>query len=74
MGEFHSGKKFFYRLSGPIYHMLVIRSDFLIFHESTEGPFNREDTIFPEWAPDEKSSDLSNFIESIESNISNAFC
>jgi cupin fold WbuC family metalloprotein len=73
MGDFYSGKDFFYRVSKPIYHMLIIRSDFLILHESTEGPFNREETVFPEWSPDEKSVNLSDFIDSIENNASNDF-
>ena len=51
MGDFSSGKQFYYRMSEPIYHTLLIRTDFLVFHESTEGPFIRENTIFPQWAP-----------------------
>ena len=73
MGELRTNKTFFYRISSSIYHMLIIRSEFLIFHEATEGPFDREDTIFPEWSPTEESNTLVDFIDSIENDIHNNF-
>lgn len=57
MGDFGSGKNFYYRLSAPLYHTLLIRSDTLVFHEVTSGPFRREDTFFPSWAPEEDDED-----------------
>jgi len=56
MGDYASGKKFYYRLADPLYHTLLIRSDWVIFHEITNGPFKREDTIFAPWAPEEKDT------------------
>ena len=53
MGEYGTGRKFFYRLADPYYHTLLIHSDYVIFHEITNGPFNRADTIFAPWAPAE---------------------
>lgn len=53
MGERASGKPFYYRLDEAIYHTLLIRSDVLVFHEVTTGPFRREDTVFAPWAPTE---------------------
>jgi cupin fold WbuC family metalloprotein len=70
MNEVNSGKTFFHRISDPIYHMLIIRSDFLVFHESTEGPFNREDADFPEWAPLEGAKNFGSFMKLIEYDIS----
>jgi len=58
MGEYASGKRFYYRLNEPRSHTLLIRSDVLVFHEVTTGPFRREDTIFPSWAPEEGQTDL----------------
>jgi len=55
MGDYASGKPFYYRISDPIYHSLMIHSNFLVFHETTKGPFNKEDTIFPSWAPGENA-------------------
>ncbi len=69
MGAPDTGKLFYYRLKGPIYHMLLIRSPFLVFHEITEGPFLRQQTIFPEWAPEEQCQDRDAFISRVESLI-----
>jgi cupin fold WbuC family metalloprotein len=51
MGSMGSGLPFYYRLSDPIYHTLVIRSRFLVFHEVTSGPFKREQTEYAAWSP-----------------------
>lgn len=48
----------YYRLSTPTYHSLVIRSDYILFYEATQGPFKREDTLFSEWSPEEGSESL----------------
>jgi cupin fold WbuC family metalloprotein len=53
MGDYGSGRKFFYRVGGPRYHTLLITSEFLVFHEVTNGPFRREDTVFAPWGPEE---------------------
>jgi len=66
MGDIASGRKFYYRISDPIYHMLLIRSEFLVFHEVTEGPFFREKTVFPEWAPEENTPDIQGFFDEVE--------
>ncbi len=56
VGEAGSGRDFYYRLASPWYHTLVVRSEFFIFHEVTSGPFRREDTVFPPWAPEENDA------------------
>jgi len=52
VGDPFSGKTFYYSMKKAVFHMLYIHSDFLIFKETTKGPFIRNDTIFPDWAPD----------------------
>ena len=52
LGVYGSGRPFYYRISTPLFHTLVIKSRFLIFHEATTGPFDRTKTVFPSWAPD----------------------
>jgi cupin fold WbuC family metalloprotein len=69
MGDLNSGKLFYYRLSEPIYHTLLVRSQFLVFHETTEGPFLREKTVFPDWAPEEQSAGRRAFVARIETLI-----
>jgi cupin fold WbuC family metalloprotein len=53
MGPFASGRPFFYRIASPLFHTLLIRSDVLVFHETTSGPFRRADTVFAPWAPED---------------------
>jgi cupin fold WbuC family metalloprotein len=72
MGAPDTGKPFYQRLSSAIYHTLIIRSEFLVFHESTEGPFLREKTVFPDWAPADQGAASQAFIRQTESLISEA--
>ena len=53
LGSFGSGRAAFYRLDSPRYHTLVIRSEFLLMHEVTNGPFDRRLTEYAPFAPDE---------------------
>jgi cupin fold WbuC family metalloprotein len=57
LGSYSSGRSFYYRISDPLYHTLLIRSDLLVFHETTMGPFNRFNTVFASWSPEENDSD-----------------
>jgi cupin fold WbuC family metalloprotein len=70
MGDYPSGLVFFSRISEPCYHTLLIRSERLVFHEVTEGPFNRADTMFAPWSPED--SDLSaaeKYVEQLSSQL-----
>ena len=70
MGDYSSGRRFYYRISNPYYHTLLITSDFLVFHETTNGPFRRSDTIFASWAPDENDSpDRKEFMEQLAQTV-----
>jgi cupin fold WbuC family metalloprotein len=53
MGDYLSGRTFYYRLSGPLYHTVLVTSEALVFHETTNGPFRKEETVFAPWAPEE---------------------
>jgi cupin fold WbuC family metalloprotein len=60
------GRQFFYRIEEPRFHTLLIRSDFLVFHETTNGPFNRADTLFAPWSPEETDlAGAQRFMESL---------
>jgi cupin fold WbuC family metalloprotein len=52
MAEYGSGKPFFYRSPERVFHTLLITSEWLVFHETTAGPFDPTKTSFPDWAPD----------------------
>lgn len=49
MGEVSSGLTFFYRLSKPLYHTVIPLSEIVVFHETTNGPFRKEDLILAPW-------------------------
>jgi cupin fold WbuC family metalloprotein len=53
MGEPISGRPFFYRLSSFRYHSVLPESEFVVFHEVTNGPFDRKDMVIAPWAPAE---------------------
>ena len=53
LGEYRSGRSFYYRLADPLFHTLIIRSERVVFHETTNGPFRKEDTIFAPWSPED---------------------
>ena len=70
MGDYASGRKFFYRLPPANYHTLLIQSDVLVFHEVTNGPFNPKNTLLAPWAPAENNADeVSRYMELIASSI-----
>ena len=52
LGDYASGLQFFHRISEPAFHTLLINSETLVFHETTNGPFRRPDTVWASWAPD----------------------
>lgn len=53
IGEPASGDTFYFRNDDPRYHTQIVTSDFLVFHETTKGPFDRADTVFAPWSPEE---------------------
>jgi cupin fold WbuC family metalloprotein len=57
LGAPGSDDPFFYRNDAAGFHTVLVRSDFAVFHETTNGPFRPEETIPAPWAPDE--ADLS---------------
>ena len=52
MAPYGSGKLCYYRMPDEVFHSILITSEWLVFHETTAGPFDPTRTIFPVWAPD----------------------
>ena len=59
MGVYESGKSFYYRIPESVFHMQILKKNTL-FHEATKGPFDKNDTVFPSWAPPEGEQRLVN--------------
>ena len=54
MGEYSSGSQFYWRLSESHFHTVIPRSDFVVFHETTSGPFERATSnLAAPWSPAE---------------------
>ena len=53
MGEPSSGLMFYYRLSESYFHSVIPLTETVVFHETTNGPFKREDMVLAPWAPGE---------------------
>ena len=51
LGAPGSGRAFYYRMSKPFFHTLIIRSGVLVVHEITNGPFRPDGTILLGFAP-----------------------
>ena len=70
MGSYSSGGCFYYRVASPIYHTLLIRSEVLVFHETTNGPFDRSQMVFAPWSPDERDgAAIASFLGRVERDI-----
>jgi cupin fold WbuC family metalloprotein len=65
-----SNDGFYYRVSEPRFHTLLIRSDFLVFHEVTSGPFVRDQTVFAPWAPvDDDTAGQEQFLNTLNDSV-----
>lgn len=53
LGDAGSGRSFYYRMPEGRYHMLLIDTDWFVFHEAVQGPFEREKTRLAPWAPED---------------------
>ncbi len=52
MAPYGHGKLCYYRMPDQVFHSILITSEWLVFHETTAGPFDPTRTEFPDWAPD----------------------
>jgi cupin fold WbuC family metalloprotein len=57
LGTLDSCRGVFYRLADNLFHTLLIRSDVLVVHEVTNGPFRQGATELASFAPQEHFAD-----------------
>ena len=60
LGDYASDRQFYCRIPAMRSHAIVIRSNRLVFHEATLGPFDRGDTIRLPWSPAEDDASAIN--------------
>lgn len=53
MSDYTKDKIFYYKLTKPWYHTLLVKSDYLVFQEVANGPYKQSDNIFAPWSPAE---------------------
>jgi cupin fold WbuC family metalloprotein len=52
MAPYGQGGLCYYRMPDNLFHTILITSEWLVFHETTAGPFDPSRTAFADWAPD----------------------
>lgn len=54
MAEYSTGSRFYWRLSKSHFHMVIPKSNVVVFHETTGGPFDRSTSnVAASWSPGE---------------------
>lgn len=71
IGDYQSGRPFFFRVrKSDFYHSLVVRTDFLLYHEAATGPFRKSDTFVAPWAPPESDTVAKDrFMKELEARV-----
>jgi len=70
VGDPSSNDIFYYSMNKKLFHMLIIESDILVFKETVKGPFIRENTVYPKWAPNGKDDDENSiYIDKIKNQL-----
>lgn len=70
LGEIDSGRTFFCRLEPGLYHTLLVRSEIVVFQETTSGPFDRRHTSFAAWAPEDTTPEaVENYLDRLQQEL-----
>jgi cupin fold WbuC family metalloprotein len=71
LGDLNSGRSFYYRISESRFHMPLARTEMLVVHEVTNGPFDRNRTILASFAPSEDEiGRAERYIDEVEAAVS----
>jgi len=57
LGDYASGRQFYYRMAEPAYHTVLVESPGAVIHETTGGPFDPKAVEFAPWSPADKDED-----------------
>ncbi len=69
MGPPGGERCFFYRQSEARFHTLVIHAPMFVIHETTNGPFAADRTIFADWAPEEGTPDADDYMAALRERV-----
>ncbi len=59
------GHSFYLRTPPEVWHALVVRSEVLMIHEITTGPFRKEDTVYAPWAPEDTDPTAAAYLDKL---------
>jgi cupin fold WbuC family metalloprotein len=51
LGDYASGRPFYYRIQDSRYHTLLVNSEVVLYHEATSGPWARSQMAYAPWSP-----------------------
>ena len=73
LGDYSSGLPFYFRVSNTsFYHTLILRTDYLVYHETATGPFQKSDSIVAPWAPSESDTEsIKIYMNALETRVAN---
>lgn len=57
------------RLRGPVFHTILVRSEYLLFHETTRGPLRVEDTEYASWSPAPGDETVATYLRQLETAV-----
>lgn len=71
MSAYTESANFYYRLSVAKFHTLALKSEWALFHETTSGPFNPDDSVGAPWAPQEKGmpAEIQSFRSGLDAKV-----
>ncbi len=73
LGNYSSGRNFYWKFEAPYYHALIIESSFFVFHEITNGPFSKSETIFAPWSVEEGQPSEAKFMHEVRNKANKFF-
>jgi cupin fold WbuC family metalloprotein len=68
MGDYASGRAFYYRQQRSIYHTILPETDLVSFQEVTQGPFSRTNTVLAPWCPADDAG-LARFLGDLRAKV-----
>ncbi len=73
MSAYGNGTTFYYRLNESLFHTVIPISEWVVFHEVVNGPFDKGDTSFAAWAPFEQDrGGVNKYLQALAEQLHNA--
>lgn len=60
----------FISLRKDIFHTMIVKSQWLVFLETTSGPFKKNETVFSSWSPNEEdTTEVKKYISKLKKDV-----